>query len=483
MLYIPFPKWIHKEIFGWLNPEQLQVVSWLIKLGGLCFLGYLIIKAIIVLKELPAKDETKSKERPPFKIQIVFFAAALLIGFFLGLFFFIESIVSQASLSLPAKVIISLLIIAVFILIHGKFLSGYFKKEKLFKSDEFNTLLLFLASGVYIGVMIFFDLSSILGIFRWYGLMYLCAFGTTYLLVLYQMRKQKLDVTADMVSQYFAYGIIGLLIGARLFAVLFFDESHRVFQEPWIIFWPFDKDMNFVGLQGMNYYGGVVGGVAGLWFYCYRHKRSLMEWGDMTTAAIPLGYTFGRLGNFINAELFGRVTTAPWGMTFPDAKKFPTIEAWVRETAETVGMDIKGIDMLNLPRHPSMVYEGITEGILLWLIIWFIFRKRNPFPGFIIGIYIIGYGLIRFIVDYFRISLTGDFAITLGDGAQYPERLLSLWNFIPSQIWSLLMVLGGVLFLLLRYHLNKNKQQELTPENKTDGKWKKRRIRKQISKK
>ncbi len=283
---------------------------------------------------------------------------------------------------------------------------------------------------------------------RWYGLMYLVAFTITYLLFSYQVKQRDLDIDKDTVLSFFFWGIVGLLVGARLFATLFFDASGRYLLKPWLIFWPFGENMQFTGFTGMNYYGGLVGALAGCIIYTKVKKLSILDWGDMLVAGIPLGYTFGRLGNFINGELYGRITTAPWGMIFPHARKFPAKEQWVREFAEKCGLAIeKNAVLVNLPRHPTQIYEAFLEGILLWLVIWFGFRKRKPFNGFLLGVYIISYGLVRFLVDYFRVPLRDDFAIKLSSVDNPPYLLVTPWNLLASQIFSFLMIVGGVLFL------------------------------------
>lgn len=303
--------------------------------------------------------------------------------------------------------------------------------------------------------------------FQWYGLMYLVAFGLTWFLTRYQVREQGLEITDDQLIDFFFWGIVGLLIGARLFATLIFNETGYYFRNPLRIFWPFDEAGNFTGLQGMNYYGGLLGAVIGFWGYARVKKLDLLRLGDMIVAAVPLGYTFGRLGNFINGELFGRVTTAAWGVVFPNAQSFPASESWVQEVMTTIGMDPAGAGvgtvgagaastatdvpeiLVNLPRHPTQLYEGFTEGILAWFVIWFFIRKRVPFRGFIVGFYVLWYGAWRFLIDYFRMPLGSDYWLRLaGDASIPPYRLLTPWNFIASQFWSGIMVLAGIALII-----------------------------------
>jgi phosphatidylglycerol:prolipoprotein diacylglycerol transferase len=249
----------------------------------------------------------------------------------------------------------------------------------------------------------------------------------------------------------FFWAIVGLLVGSRIFATTIYDPSGTYLEKPWLIFWPFNSQMQFTGLQGMSYHGGLVGVVVAFIIYCRVKRMSILEWGDMLVAAIPLGYTFGRLGNFINGELYGRVTTAAWGMIFPNAQRLPASNPVVRDTAEEVGIPVTDPEQLvNLPRHPSQLYEAFTEGILLWLLMWFVFRKTWPFRGYLIGVYLIGYGVARFIVEYFRQPDPGlNFVIRLSPVENPPWLLVTPWNFTTGQVLSALMIAGGVVCLIV----------------------------------
>jgi phosphatidylglycerol:prolipoprotein diacylglycerol transferase len=155
----------------------------------------------------------------------------------------------------------------------------------------------------------------------------------------------------------------------------------------------------------MSYHGGVIGGVAAIIIYSKVKKLDYREIGDMLAASIPLGYTFGRLGNFINGELYGRITASPLGMIFPNGGISPRDKNFdiIRAGAEELGLDAVASSggILNYPRHPSQLYEMFFEGIVLWAVIWF-FRNRKPFKGFLITLYLSGYGLVRFFIEYFR---------------------------------------------------------------------------------
>ncbi|MFW6249721.1 MAG: prolipoprotein diacylglyceryl transferase, partial [Alkalispirochaetaceae bacterium] len=251
---------------------------------------------------------------------------------------------------------------------------------------------------------------------RWYGLMYLIAFATSYLLFIYQAKERKLDVDKDEVLNLFFWMILGLLVGARIFATTIYDPTGYYLSRPWRIFWPFDENMSFTGLQGMSFHGGLVGVVVAFIIYCKVKRIDVLDWGDMLVTGIPLGYTFGRIGNFINAELYGRVTASPLGMLFPNARRVPADHSAAQRIAEEAGISIPdGAELINLPRHASQLYEAFGEGILVWVVLWFFFRKNRPFKGLNVAIYMIGYGLARFVVEYFREPDPGlEFVIQLG---------------------------------------------------------------------
>jgi phosphatidylglycerol:prolipoprotein diacylglycerol transferase len=292
---------------------------------------------------------------------------------------------------------------------------------------------------------------------RWYGLMYLVAFAITCRLFLRMAVKEgALDVDRDTVLNLFFWGIIGVLIGGRLFSVLIYDPTGHYLRNPLQIIVPFQRIGErtvFTGLQGMSYHGGLVGALVAVLLYSRRKGLNVLRVADMIAVSAPLGYTFGRLGNFINGELYGRVTDSPIGMVFPQALQNNDGQQvrldWVREMADAIGMEIAdGVQRINLPRYPSQLFEAFFEGVFLWLILWFVLRKRSPFPGFLLGAYLIGYGLARFMVEYLREPDRGlGFPIELG--AQAAPGAFSWLNFSTGQILSALMIAGGILALVL----------------------------------
>ena len=237
---------------------------------------------------------------------------------------------------------------------------------------------------------------------RWYGVMYIVAFGITYLMYRRQIKERNFPMNDDDLSSMFFWIILSLILGARIFHSVIYETKDLV--KPWLIFWPF-RDGRFTGFQGMSYHGGVIGFLTAMFIFSYKKKYDVREIGDMFAAGVPLGYTFGRIGNFINAELSGRITASPIGMVFPNNGIYPTDRDYgiIRDGAAAMGLDVTtGFGgVLNLPRHPSQLYEALFEGIVLWAIIWLL-RKHKPFKGFLTAVYISGYGLFRFFIEYFR---------------------------------------------------------------------------------
>ncbi|HOJ51084.1 MAG TPA: prolipoprotein diacylglyceryl transferase [Syntrophales bacterium] len=214
---------------------------------------------------------------------------------------------------------------------------------------------------------------------RWYSVMYLVAFALTYLLVLYRIKKERhYPYSQEIVIDAILWCILGLMVGARLGYVVIYNFSYYL-ARPWEIILPFhfsSEGVKLVGLSGMSYHGGAIGVVVTGFLYCRAHRISFWNMADLFCPAIPLGYTFGRLGNFLNGELFGRPTQLPWGMYFP-------------------------LDPTGLLRHPSQLYEALFEGVFLFSLLWLV-RNKHPFEGWLLSLYLIGYGLVRFFIEFFR---------------------------------------------------------------------------------
>lgn len=302
-----------------------------------------------------------------------------------------------------------------------------------------------------------------LGLLRWYGLMYVFAFGFAYLILKKESKEGALDTpdykaTEDDVFSFIATGIVFLLIGARIFSTLVYDTSGLYWKKPWLIFWPFTNG-HFTGLAGMSYHGGFIGGFLGMIVWGLIHKKPLWKWIDAMVVAIPLGYTFGRLGNFFNGELYGRITTMPWGIVFPAAERFSSGLQWVQDFAQKIGMDISSKNLVNLPRHPSQLYEAFFEGLVIFLILWFS-RKHKKFDGQMGMMYTFFYGLFRFVIEYFR-EPDADLGYRIGADTSAPIYTnTSLLNFSTGQILCFLMIAGSIIGSVIFIIINKKKESK-----------------------
>ena len=303
----------------------------------------------------------------------------------------------------------------------------------------------------------------VLGLLRWYGLMYVFAFGTAFFILKKVMKEGMLNTdsftaTEDDIFSFIATGIVFLLIGARVFSALVYDTSGMYKRMPWLIFWPFDSHRNFTGLAGMSYHGGFIGGLLGMILWCVRRKQPVFKWIDAMVTAIPLGYTFGRLGNFLNGELFGRITTASWGIVFPNAERFSLSLEWVRLFAEKVGIPVGNAALVNLPRHPSQLYEAFFEGIVLWVIIWALHRRKK-WDGLLSGVYMTGYGLFRFVIEYFR-EPDAELGYRIAKDSAAPIYTnTSLLNFSTGQVLCFIMIVGGIVMALATYGYSRKRKK------------------------
>ncbi len=289
---------------------------------------------------------------------------------------------------------------------------------------------------------------------RWYALMYIVAFVITYVLFRYQIRHDKaLRMTAEESENLFFSSIAGLLIGARIFSCLFYSDTYYYITHPWMMFWPFENGA-FTGLPGMSYHGGVAGCFLGGLIYTRRHKRSILEVTDTVVAGLPLGYTFGRIGNFINAELYGKVTSSSLGMVFPSAERFSATHEWVRNVADKCSMSYSYSDYLNLPRYPTQLFEAFFEGLVLFLILFFIARplkaRKSLRHGSIFSLYLMLYGIFRFFIEYLREPDRNiGYVIKLGKNSNNTALFSSFLNISLGQIFCLLMILAGLALLIL----------------------------------
>jgi phosphatidylglycerol:prolipoprotein diacylglycerol transferase len=238
---------------------------------------------------------------------------------------------------------------------------------------------------------------------RWYGLMYLVAFLIAWGLASWRARKPNSGWTSEQVSDLVFYGAIGAVVGGRLGYMLFYDFSNFI-SRPWILF--------KIWQGGMAFHGGLIGAMIGLWLFARHYKKSFWDVGDFAAPLVPLGLGAGRIGNFINGELWGRVTTVPWGMIYPQA----------------------GLQ----PRHPSELYEFFFEGIVLFVILWLYSEKPKPRMA-VSGLFLLGYGIVRFGCEFFR----------------QPDPQLGFVAFgwmTQGQLLSIPMIIAGLFLFIWAYY-------------------------------
>ncbi len=248
----------------------------------------------------------------------------------------------------------------------------------------------------------------------WYSTMYLVAFGVVYLLCRKKINNNEYTkLTLLEFEDLLSWCFIALIIGARLGYVLFYNFEYYI-DNPLEILLPFSIKngvWKFTGIAGMSYHGGVIGVLIAIWMYARKKGLHLYTVADFLTPAIPLGYFFGRIGNFINGELYGRVTEASIGMYFPNAGDYQL-------------------------RHPSQLYEAFFEGIVLYFLIKSL-KTRFTFLGFNSGLYVFGYAFFRFFIEYVR----------------EPDKHLQfiLLNLTMGQLLCIAMMIGGIVIWFTGY--------------------------------
>ncbi len=231
---------------------------------------------------------------------------------------------------------------------------------------------------------------------RWYGIMYMLAFASAWLLGRYRASRSGSLWKAEQFDDALTYGMFGVLLGGRLGFVLFYDLPSYVADPTEIL---------RIWHGGMSFHGGLLGVLAALWLYARNHGRSFWEVMDFVAPLVAPGLFFGRLGNFINGELWGKVTDSAFGVVFPHAGP--------------------------LPRHPSQLYEAFFEGLVLFAVVW-IFSMKKRHTGAVAGVFALGYGLARFGVEFVRVpdAHLGYLAfqwLTMGQILSLPLICIGLW--------------------------------------------------------
>lgn len=239
---------------------------------------------------------------------------------------------------------------------------------------------------------------------RWYGMMYLLGFVGGYFMMCHIVKLRSLPIKKELISDLLFYAVLGVVLGGRLGYTLFYNTSYYV-NHPLKIF--------YVWEGGMSFHGGLLGVLIVLLIFCRLRKLPLLMIADLAVAAVPIGLGFGRIGNFINSELWGRVTEQPWGIIFPNGG--------------------------SLPRHPSQLYEAGLEGIVLFILIYLLHRfgVRPGIPAFS---FVFVYGIFRFLIEFVR---------------QPDAQLGFLWGGATmGQLLSLPMIIFGLCGLIFVWKKN-----------------------------
>ncbi len=247
---------------------------------------------------------------------------------------------------------------------------------------------------------------------RWYGMMYLLGFIAAYLLA-----KKRLPTSPwnrDQLSDLLFWGFVGVIIGGRL-GYVFFYQFGLFLQDPLYLF--------YIHTGGMSFHGGLLGVIAAMFWQARRLNASFLQVADFIAPLVPIGLGAGRIGNFLNAELWGRTTDVPWAIIFPGAGP--------------------------QPRHPSQLYEFALEGVLLFIILWLYSARPRP-TGAVGGLFLMGYGAFRFIVEFYR----------------EPDAHIGLYQvgLSQGQLLCIPMILGGLGLMVYAYKKN---GVTATPANKT----------------
>lgn len=252
---------------------------------------------------------------------------------------------------------------------------------------------------------------------HWYGVMYVISFIVGYYLICYLAPKHGVPLDRDGVSELVIYLVAGVLLGGRVGYVLFYNLPYYLEHPAQII---------AVWDGGMSFHGGLIGVIVATLLFSRRSGISFLNLAEMVVPVAPLGLFLGRLGNFINGELWGRPSDVPWAMIFPRA---PLVNG----------------DMV--PRHPSQLYEAVLEGLVLFAVLWILAQKPRP-KGVILGTFLTLYGLFRFSVEFFR----------------QPDPQLGFIGGVVTmgQILSIPMVLFGIAIIVWALHRHRSSAENLS---------------------
>lgn len=238
-------------------------------------------------------------------------------------------------------------------------------------------------------------------VIRWYGLMYLIGFVSAYFLIPRQKRAIKLGLKGEILQDLIFWLAAGVIVGGRLGYIIFYQYDDLMFY--------LRNPLEIIAIWhgGMSFHGGFIGAVIAGYRFSLKRNIPFIELSDCVMPVVPIGLGLGRIGNFINGELYGRPATVPWAMIFPHGGP--------------------------VPRHPSQLYEAFGEGLLLFTILWTL-QKKSPRPGVLTASFVIGYGIVRFLLEFFR--------------EPDPQIGFIMGFFTMGQILCSVMIVGGCVLLV-----------------------------------
>jgi phosphatidylglycerol:prolipoprotein diacylglycerol transferase len=241
---------------------------------------------------------------------------------------------------------------------------------------------------------------------HWYGLMYVLGIAAAWLLGKWRAKSERCPITPEQVDDLIFYVAVGLIIGGRVGYILFYNFSGFL-ADPLVIF--------KVWQGGMSFHGGLIGALIATWLFARRYRHGFFEVTDFNTPLVPIGLGAGRIGNFINGELWGKPTDVPWAMVFPAAGP--------------------------VARHPSQLYEALLEGLMLFLITWLYSSRPRPTMA-VTGLGILLYGVFRFVVEFVRLpdAHIGYLAfgwLTMGQLLSLPMIVIgmTMWGLAYRRAW------------------------------------------------
>jgi phosphatidylglycerol---prolipoprotein diacylglyceryl transferase len=239
---------------------------------------------------------------------------------------------------------------------------------------------------------------------HWYGISYVVGILAAWLLLRYRAKQAYWSYNHEQISDLIFYAMLGIIIGGRLGSVLFYNFSDYL-QRPVEIF--------YLQQGGMSFHGGLLGVIVAVWFFARKTNKTFFEVSDFVAPVVPIGLGTGRIGNFINGELWGAPSNLPWAMIFPDP---------------AAG---------GIARHPSQLYEALLEGLILFIILWWFSKSPRPVKS-IFGLFLLGYGVFRFMIEFVRMP------------DQHIGYLAFDW-FTMGQLLTLPMIIFGLLLIILAY--------------------------------